>query len=72
MQDLKQLSLPDSWDRFHEAFKLMAADFIDIMIHDRIVEMDITNALKATEATSAFSASFGASTFSSLAAQLPR
>jgi myo-inositol 2-dehydrogenase/D-chiro-inositol 1-dehydrogenase len=46
------------WDRFHEAFKLMAADFIDIMIHDRIVEMDITNALKATEATSAFSASF--------------
>ncbi len=46
------------WDRFQNAFQAMVSDFIDIIIENKHVEMDINNALKATEATIAFTDSF--------------
>lgn len=45
-------------DRFSQAFVDMSKDFIDIIRQDREVMMDITNALKATEAAIAFTSSF--------------
>ena len=46
------------WDRFEEAFLLMAKDFIDCVQEGRQPELQINDATEATRATEAFTASF--------------
>lgn len=46
------------WDRFEEAFLLMARDFIDCLINNRQPELQIRDATEATRTTTAMTASF--------------
>ncbi len=49
------------WERFDEAFLLMAKDFIDCILDGRKPELSINDAIKATEVANAFTQSFRAS-----------
>jgi len=46
------------WDRFEEAFLLMAKDFVDCLIENRKPELQISDATEATRTTTAMTESF--------------
>ncbi len=46
------------WDRFEEAFLLMATDFIDCLVNNRKPELTLADARQATIAAEAFTTSF--------------
>ena len=48
------------WERFEEAFLVMAEDFINCVLNDRAPELTIHDAIRATEAALAFTESFEA------------
>lgn len=54
----RQECLETFWDRFKEAFLLMATDFIQCIVEERQPEITLTDARRATEVAIAFTTSF--------------
>jgi len=46
------------WDRFEDAFTNMAQDFVDCVLEDRRPELQLNDAIRATESAIAFTQSF--------------
>lgn len=55
---VRQECVETFWDRFEQAFLLMATDFIDCIVENRKPELKLLDAIQATKAATAFTESF--------------
>ncbi len=55
---IRQECVETFWDRFQEAFLLMAEDFVDCILTGRQPELKLSDATQATKAATAFTKSF--------------
>ena len=55
---IRQECVETFWDRFEQAFLLMATDFIDCIMEGRQPELKLSDATQATKAATAFTESF--------------
>ncbi len=63
---IRKECLETFWDRFEEAFLLMAKDFVDCLLEGRKPELVINDATEATRATEAFTTSFNEHTLETI------